>query len=301
MKDKLIDRAVGLLQDLGFQVSDSRGTRSCFDIIAKERDNLFLIKVLINVEGLTHENAKELKNLANLISATPLVIGDHMKSTKLNEGVIYERHDVCVMGIVTLEYVLKNTSPAIYSIRGGYCVNVDSAHLVNIRKKNNLTQKELATELGISKQSIYRYEQFGRMSLEIAEKLIDMFKDDFIVPTKIFSSKEYYEEDIPQKHISELKKRVLSELQDIGFKTSLTNAPFDVIAKDKERVFTVVSNDWHRIERKINVSENISEIIGGYSVGISERKLESDVKVLTPDELMEIKSTKELIRLLREF
>jgi predicted transcriptional regulator len=93
---------------------------------------------------------------------------------------------------------------------------------------------------------------------------------------------------------------VCREFENIGFRMSLTNAPFDMVASQSERVFSVVSNDWRRLSDKLDVLEHISGVVDGYTVCISERKVESPVSVMSPEELASVKNPKELFKLLSD-
>lgn len=300
-KFSLIDAVVGVLSDSGFSVSDCRGIQSCFDIIARKGERILLVKVLMNIEGLTCKNSMELKGVASLLSATPMIVGDHMKSTELSDGVIYDRYGVSVVNMKTMrEMMTSEKNPTVYSIRGNYCVNINPKSLTALRASCGLSQRELADRLKVSKQSIYRYESSGRISLHTAEKLVKFFDNEgeklALMRKRVLEATPSPVDGTFDVHLTELKKRIIGELNEIGFSTTPTNAPFDVLAQDKERVFTVISNDWRRIERRVSITAEISDIVGGYSACITERKVEVGAAVITPDELKEIRSCRELIR-----
>lgn len=294
MKDEIIGDTAQALIDNGFTVSDCKGTQSCFDIIAKKDSLILLVKVLTNVEGLTQKNALELKKVSRLLSATPLIISVRMKSHMLADDVMYERHDIHVINVNTLSK-LDRELPTVYSIRGNYCSRIDPRVLIRLRNKFGMTQQELADLLDISKQSIYRYETTGRMISSIVEKIFELFEEDITMPSRIFEVHKPTEFKEPFRYHSGLKKQVIDTLQRIGFSTTFTNAPFDIIAKEKETVFTAVTNDWRRLERKIEMIETISEIAGGYSVCISERKVGARVQIMRLKDLRRIQGPEEFI------
>lgn len=303
MKPLLLDGVIKALIDSGFNVSDCRGARSCFDIIAKKDDDILLIKVLTNVEGLNSKSAHELKRVAGLISAKPLVVGDRLKSSFLSDGVIYERYGVHVINLNTFVDVLSDVFPFAHAVRGNYLTNVRPGLFRGLRGRLNMTQREFAGYLGVSAQSVYRYESCGSVPCRVMEKLLNLFADDNVVSfEKVFDvvSSETSSGSF-EGYSSELKKTVVREFRSIGFKASITNAPFDVVAREDETVFTLVSNDWRRIERKASMVESISEMVGGYGMCVTERHFDVDVPVMSPEDLNEIKRPRDLIRMLSEF
>ena len=301
MKAELVSRLLGILHDEGFRTSDCSGTRSCFDILAKKRE-ILLIKALGNIEAFSRINAMELANLAELLNAVPLVIGEQMKSARLSTGVIYSRYEVHVINAETFGDILRDRMPFIHSVRGNYCVRIDSQLLGRLRRGLDLTQEELATELGVSKQSIHRYENSGRISLDIANRLMDFLHEEIRIPGGIAEDEIHQVSGgILERNLTSLKKTVLREFQSIGLSSQATNAPFDILSLEnshEKRILSIVSDDGRRIGIKVEMLTEASEIIGGYRVCISNRRQDADILIMKPDELAEIKNVEEFVRIL---
>jgi len=300
-KDLLVAKVVSLLEDAGFLASDCCMVRSCFDILARKDGRLLLVKILVNIEGLTHKSAAELKNVSYAMSATPLVIGDHMKNAPLSSDVIYTRYDIHVVNLDAFAKILEEKPPQVYSIRGDYCVSINSDLLSEIRKKADLTQDELAERIGVSKQSIHRYESSGRISFEVAERLIEFLKDDILLSKEVFNPEIRQIEEKIDESATGIKKTALYDLMKLGFDASLTNAPFDIYAvsrKPNERILTVVSNDRVGLQRKVEIMSSISEITGARKVCISNRTQKLDVVVIKPKQLTVIKDKDEFFEML---
>ena len=107
------------------------------------------------------------------------------------------------------------------------------------------------------------------------------------------------------RYMTDLKRQVIREFEKIGFLASLTNAPFDVVARDTEKgkksgetIFAVVGNDTRVLKRNIEILKQISEMLGGYDICISDRNQDVDIAVIKPKELSEINEKKELIEIL---
>lgn len=303
MKEELIEKAGELLLNAGFEVSDCSSVRSCFDLLARKDKILLLLKVCHNIEGMNYKAASELKRVAHAMGASCLVIGDHMKNAALDSDVIYTRYGINVVNLEAFSRILGKNSPMVYSIRGSYCVKINPEMLSSIRKKANLTQDQLASSLGVSKQSIHRYETTGRISLEVAEKLIEFLKEDIRAPSDVFVSEIEDIEESMSVAATEMKMKVYKEFIDLGFSASLTNAPFDLLATERrhnERILTVVSNDRKGLRRKVEIMTQISEITGAKRLCISNRGADLDIVVIKPEDLFEIKKAKELLDLLKD-
>jgi putative transcriptional regulator len=301
MKDLLLDAVVSSLRDAGFQVSDCCSVRSAFDILARRDDSMLLIKILQNIEGLTPKSASELLSVATAMSGTPLVVGDHMKNARLSSDVIYTRYDIHVVSVEAFERILSKRTPLIYSIRGNYCVRINPELLSKIRKKADLTQKELAEELGVSKQSVHRYESSGRISLEVAEKLMKLLREDIMVPGQILAQDiSRLEEDISSS-MTDLERLAFDEFRKMGFDAAVTNAPFDILVEERkrrEKVLSIVSDDRKGLKKKVGIIRDISDMTGYRMVCISNRAQGLDVVVIKPKELREIKEADDFLRLL---
>lgn len=301
MKKLMIKETVEILREAGFWVSDCSMVRSCFDVLARRGDTVLLIKLLLNIEGLSHRSAGELKSVAAAMSGIPLVVGDHMKNSRLSPDVVYTRYDIHVVGIEAFAEIVGEKTPLVYSIRGNYCVRINPGLLSDVRRRLGMTQEELASQLGVSKQSIHRYESSGRVSLDIAERLMDFLREDLVVPGEVFTSEVKCIEDEVTSFMTDLKKTVLREFMGMGFETSLTNAPFDILASERghrEKILTIVSNDRQGLRRKVEIIRDISEIMGCHKVCISNRSQNLDVLVIKPKELSEINKASEFMKLL---
>ncbi|MBN2250866.1 MAG: helix-turn-helix domain-containing protein [Candidatus Altiarchaeota archaeon] len=303
MKELLVKRALELLESSGFLFSDCCMVRSCFDILARRDDTILLVKVYVNIEAVTQRSASELGNVAAAMSATPLIIGDHMKNSPLSSDVIYTRYNIHAVNMGAFEEILSRKTPLVYSIRGNYCVRINSDLLSDIRKKADMTQDELASELGVSKQSIHRYESSGRISLEIAEKLKEFLKEDIAVPNQIFTSEIGYLEKEISTFMTDLKRLAVREFRNIGLEASITNAPFDILATDRtsnQRILTIASDDRRGLKRKVEIIKDISLMTGYRRVCISNRASDLDVVVIKPGKLKEIKEAGEFLELLED-
>jgi len=299
LKDKLVDQAVASLARSGYDFVDCRGSRSSFDVLGKKGDKLILVKVLSNLEGLSRQAVSQLKRVAKLLDGVPYIVSLRMKASKLSDGVLYDRYGVYASSAQTFGEILSDGCPRVYSTRGNYLVHLDTHVLSEARRRRGLTQESLANELGVTKQSVYRYESSGRVSLEIFDRLLRFFEGDDLTAKKFELTYDQPEKQSnPAYHANSLKEKVAMDLVKIGLETTLTNAPFDIVASKKRRFYTVVSNDYRRLSDKISMLEDITHIVGGYGVCVSQRRIRSEASVITPEQLLAVKSPRELFKLI---
>jgi putative transcriptional regulator len=299
MKSSLVSEVTSALEEVGYHVIDCVGLRSCFDLIAK-RDRLLFIKVLANVDGLTRKACADLQHAASVTSAIPIVVGDHTKAAKLLDSVVYERYGVRVVNLETLKEVTHEKPPSVYSVRGNYCIRIDHSLLVRMRHRLELSQQELADNLGVSKQTVHRYEFSGRMSREVADKLMRFLEDDISLPEDIFSQPAAGASDESESNATSLKHQVLAKFRDLGFHADLTHAPFDIVAVEAghERIFTAVTDDPRRLSMRLALMQRVCELVGGYGVCVSNRGEDESVPIIRPRDLWRIRDPEELFDLI---
>ena len=195
----------------------------CFDIIARKDNNLVIIKIAPNIDRLKSIQIDELKFLAHILQATPIIIGEKNRRDPLEDDTIYKRDDVVVLNVNTFQnLIVYNENPHIIAKRGGFIVRIDGPKLRRVRESTNVSRSTIAAELGVSKKAIVNYEQ-DRMNikLESMEVLKRRFKVDFTVPIEILQF--HPKVDLPPRQgESSFEKEVNEELIKLGFQTFWT-------------------------------------------------------------------------------
>ena len=124
-RDHILIEINDLLSNHGFETSNIYD-RSCFDMVARKELELLLLKILINIDGFTGNQAEEIKKVAETFLASPLVVGIKSKNEYLEEDVVYERHGIPVIAKETLRnMVVDEVYPEVFADRGGYYVQMD--------------------------------------------------------------------------------------------------------------------------------------------------------------------------------
>ncbi|HEY0196718.1 MAG TPA: transcriptional regulator [Methanobacterium sp.] len=319
-RDQVLVEITRLLSNHGFETSNIYD-RSCFDMIARRELILLLLKVLINVDGFSSQQAQEIKRLARTFLASPLVVGFKSKTEPLEEDVVYERHGIPVVAPETLRnMVVDDVYPEVLADRGGYYVNIDGEILKEVRERENLSLKDLADVAHVSRETIYKYEHgMVRAYPETAMLLesilnmkitlsIDLFKTQEPESDSLNSESPPETENNPQDISKEPK-----ELIKLGFGVLPTyRTPFDAISqtnsrKEKENILltNLEKNRNSQILKKMALNvKDLSDITQKEAVFIMESKRIVEciegIPAVNTDEICEMENCREFIRLLKE-
>ena len=288
-KEKLINQAISILGKSGHTVSQRCNIRPrSFDIAAGNDDVLLLIKVLSNVDGLKEDTAQEMLQLSEYLDGTPLVIGEKSRDHPLESGVVYYRHGIPAINIDTLyDYFVEEVPPVVYAAPGGLYVNVDGHVLHEIRLHSNLSIGALASELGVSRRSISKYEDDDMdMSVDMVIRLEEMFNQaialaiDFLnVDNKTLKNMEKPVETEPGISI----KSILSSL-DVDV-MPVSQAPFNAVSfehtnsskhKNMPIILTGFSDYTGAMVKRAKLMSSISEVTKAQSMFIVNGECKSE-------------------------
>ncbi|MGH2671165.1 MAG: transcriptional regulator, partial [bacterium] len=127
MRAALVDEVRSLLAHAGFAVSDVFRQRPLsFDFLARRDDQLFIVKVLTNVDSLSEDVAQEMRVLARFLEGRTVLVGLRSSSGVLEAGAVYVRHQVPILSLEGLrEYLLEGVMPVAIAAPGGFCVRLD--------------------------------------------------------------------------------------------------------------------------------------------------------------------------------
>ena len=286
----LIDEVEDILEENGFGYS---GYSGCFDIIARKRD-IFLLKVLSNIDSFQEEQGDSLKILSRNLPASTFLIGEHTRRECLQDDVMYERFGIPAITTGTFDKILNNEFPMIYRLRGGLFAEVNPEKLREGRKKAELTQEELARRVDSTKKSIYEHEKSRMLSsYETAKKIEKIIGNvtepvNMRVPDAVKSAPE-----------SRFEQLVSADLRKLGFLTDfLHKAPFNIIAISDKVVFSCAEKEEKKIERNSAFLLEFTKISRKPVLAVTENRAELDIPNIEEKELREMKRS-ELLRILR--
>lgn len=235
-RNQIIQEINQLLTGGGFETSQVY-YQSCFDMAARKKLLLLLLKVLVNIDSVNETHVQEIRKVANTFLASPLIVGFKSKSRLLEEDVVYERHGLPVIGVDTLKnIVLYDEYPEFLADRGGNFVNINGNVLKEYREEYSLSLKDLADLAHVSRETIYKYENnMVRANPETAMLLEDILNMKITVDIDIFeTSKEGNDFNCvsSEEHTNNEKTK---DLANLGFGIIETKkAPFDALAVENK-------------------------------------------------------------------
>ncbi|MDT7887348.1 MAG: helix-turn-helix domain-containing protein [Desulfurococcales archaeon] len=179
--EELIRGIIGILRKHGLGVdiiNYPREGRRSVDIVANGR---LIIKVSKDASEISREEIEDLKLSSKMLNSAVLIVSKSYLKEDLEPGIIMDRSDISVMDPETLDLYLSDEKVAIYYKKGQFFVKIKGEVLHRKRIERNMSMGELAEMLGISRKAVYEYEK-GAMdpSIEVAQKLIDIFGEDIV-------------------------------------------------------------------------------------------------------------------------
>ncbi|AEA47573.1 transcriptional regulator [Archaeoglobus veneficus] len=306
MHAAVVESILRILDKAGFRVTDLVETKPrCFDIVARKDEIVMLIKVLYNVDSLKAEMAEEMKLVAKLLKASPVVVGERFKFDYLERGVVYNRYGLPVINTATFyDFVVEGIPPMVYSAPGGYYVRLDSERIREARQRLGISIGELAKMLGVSRRAIKKYEEGVDTSVENAVKL-EEFLGEYVI--KAIDILNFVKDDVEPKEDVELRNgeaEIVEQLRCIGVNVyPIKHAPFDVVSKTGDEAVLTGVKQVREIERRAAIIGKVSEVLSTKAAYIVEKEVKkgiSSVVFLMKEELACVSSPKDFITLLNE-
>jgi putative transcriptional regulator len=313
-RSALVGNITAMLQDAGFAVSDRCSIRpKSFDLAARRGDDLLLVKILANVDSLDAETGVEMRRLGSYLSATPLVIGLRTRDEELKPEVVYFRHGVPAINPDTaFDLFVEDVSPLIYAAPGGLYVNIDGDLLADEREERGWSLGRLATELGVSRRTVSKYEDGMNASIDVAIELEELFDQPFSDPVDVLDGAEGVRDAEPTPEDPALdpdEDHVLAVLARVGFTVHpTTRAPFTAVSEDGEReienLLTGHSAFTRSAEKRARIMSSLGEVTRTRSVYVTEEREKRDAiegtALVSQEELSALRDADDLRDLILE-
>ena len=296
------------LTDAGFDVSQICCSRqSCFDFIAKKAERVALVKVHSEVDSLSVQDWRELKVIAERVSAASLVVSQRTHEHMLEDDTVYMRYSVFVVTAKTLRNVAVETAfPLIYAGPGGYSVEVDGELVEKRRKKLGLSVGQLAELIKVSRRTLYGYERcMAKASVGSAYNLAKALGVPVAKPIDVLRPAEKQRQCLLRRSKRAVEEQLMLRKVFRNFAccdvTHVHRAPFDfVVNVPDERlvILGAVAADGERLlDERVEEILSICRVIGAYPVLVTERAKTSakDIFCVGLDELTKVHSPEELV------
>ncbi|MGV8118007.1 transcriptional regulator [Methanothrix soehngenii] len=302
-KELLAAHVEEVLREAGFSTSDRCYLRPrSFDLAARRDDQFLFLKILSNIDGLNERTALEIRRLAKHLLASPILVGEKTRDQYLERGAVYFRYGIPTLSLFTLaDCLLEGALPLVYAAHGGLYVRIDGDRMRQIRLARGISLGALATELGVSRRTISKYEvEDMDTSVDVALKLEEIFNEELIEPVDPFQTEAVAEVKGP------VTDNILRLLLEIGFEVVPTaQAPFNAITREgKLVVLTGVGKFSQSIIKKARLMSSLSSVARTKSVVIvdGETKLEciEETVLIEKRELEDIDETRDFEDLVAE-
>lgn len=306
-KDLLIDEVVHILRKAGFVTSATCDIRPrCFDLAARRDDVLILVKVYYNIDGFNSKTAAEMRELAKHLAASAVVVGSIAREQPLETGVTYIRYGVSSINLETLyDYFIENLPPLVYAAPGGLYVSIDGDVLKEARKSKSISIGTLASEAGVSRRTISKYEEEGMdASVEVAFKLEDILDVAISQSIDILEVHAVHKKDLPPPPIEPGADDTLTILKDLGLDVYMTKqAPFKAVSHNADTtMLTGVSIYNKTMVKRAQLMSNISEVAHTQSIYIVEGKCKpksiENTILIEKRELSKVESSDDLLSIM---
>jgi len=264
-------------------------TRNCFDLLARKKEKILLIKVLEDANSVSKQYVDEMDTISAYINAIPIIIAEKA-GNKLEDNVVYTRFDMYALNIVTFINTIKNKFPFIKRTQAGLTASISGKKLKEKREKMGFSLNALSKKVGVTSRMITRYENGdSEITINKAMKIYDLFGHDVFNQINIF----YSNNKIESSYTSDYSRKYI----DLGFEAADTKrTPFDIIARKNDDLILTEIGD----KRKPDFS-SLSRLLDADNLVIFDKKKPKDVPSMTKEEFLEFDKANQLIKFLKEF
>ncbi|MBY9002174.1 MAG: helix-turn-helix domain-containing protein [Candidatus Heimdallarchaeota archaeon] len=314
-RDLLMQKINHLLNSAGYNIVQlSPSSKACFDIIAKRREQLIILKISPYIDNFSRDDSYELISVASFLNASPIIVGESGKRfAELEDGLVLLRYGIPVVGIETFHNLIaEGMPPIVYCSRGRYFVQINRRLLRQSRIEKNLSYADLAQRVGVSRRTIYEYEHSINPPPETAAKLEDVLESPLAEGIRIFDL-DIENEERPNysiDNLSSMKEDVSQILQDLGFISQFWTklSPFDAFSEHKSQdvhsglnVLVCVDDGQNKqLANRAIMTQNIASLTKRRAVMIieedKENSLAQTIPTFTVDELQQMKRAFELVK-----
>ena len=278
-----------------------------FDLVARRDKDLVLIKLIRDKEELRSQSTGEMKVLARVLSASPILLIPSSRSSTFRDGVLYVSHGIPLMTLNTLfDHLVEEVPPFVYYCSGGHFVTVEGNRIRDIRERHGISLGALANEIGVSRRAIQMYESGMGVDLEMALKIEEVMGVELIIPLDPFSRNGPLEEI--RESISGLDVHpndVLEHLNSIGMEViPTTRCPFDALARSGEDlVMTSIDPSEREIRMLGSTLSEITRVTGNESFLVATGPIKGrnigGTPLLTVDDVKKVDTIEDLLELIR--
>lgn len=280
-KISVLHRLKESLEEKGFLVfCPGLESNSSFDLIARRENEIYVVKVMQNIDTFREPNAMEMINLSKAIGGIAVIVGRRAGNGDLEDGIVYFRHRVPILTNTTFHEYVDGIRPFVYSGPGGFYVSLDSRRLHYEREKRGFSIGYVSSRAGTSRRSISLYEAGSDATFEVFMKLAELFGPE--IASEMDLSKRLA--DVVEVQDNSLlddvfSRALLSVLERIGLGAMpFRRTPFNALLTQKMRALALmeVSKNLMIQEEKIKSMKGIADVLGNESIIVPKERTMKD-------------------------
>jgi putative transcriptional regulator len=310
-RQQLLTTIRDVLGKAGFSVSDPYMIHlPGFDLVARRGDTLLILKVLTNIDGLSEEIAKELRALAYLLKATPLLIGEKNGLAILQDDVVYFRFGIQAVTLSTLmNYATEKTPVEEYAAPGGLYVNLDKEKIRRLRQERNISLGTFARHVHVTRRMVQMYEDGMSARIDIASRIEELFEEPVSTPIDLFKPLMVEAEQLPsyqQNRMKAFQREVFSLLQEVGYRIiPMDRCPFEALSKEKEKILLTCVQEYNRrLVDKAHFMSSMAKVTKQHAVVFTNKDVRTKniqgTPIIVKEELKKIRDPEDVLALILE-
>ncbi len=260
-QDRLLQMVISVMISGGYLVSERFSMRPrSFDLIASNGQMTLAIKVVSHIDSVSEETAFDLELVSHHLKGSAIIIGERARDAELERGAVYLRYGIYAISVSTLyDYVVEGIPPLIYASPGGLYVAINGDALREQREKRSMSLGDLGHLLGVSRRTISKYESGMGTTLEVAQKIEELFDSGLVQSIDLLrphgESKERVEP--PEEVVP------MSFLEQIGMTLhTMHRAPFQALITFHDHTILTGYGTADRVVKRAALIGNISQVTG---------------------------------------
>ena len=260
-QDRLLQMVISVMITGGYLVSERFSMRPrSFDLIASNGKMTLAIKVVSHIDSVSEETASDLELVARHLKGSAIIIGERARDAELERGAVYLRYGIYAISVSTLyDYVVEAIPPLIYASPGGLYVAINGDALREQRERRSMSLGDLGHLLGVSRRTISKYESGMGTTLEVAQKIEELFDSGLVQSIDLLRphSESKEREEPPDEVVP------MSFLEQIGMTLhTLHRAPFQALITFHDHTILTGYGTADRVVKRAALIGNISQVTG---------------------------------------
>jgi len=271
---ELLSRTTTILRSYGYSIErvtyPEDPMKRSIDIVAVSSPrHVLLVKVVEDADMLSVSELRELRSCSRLLRGRGIIVTEKIDGVKIDDIVAHEKMGTYAVSVEGLRAALESSIYVVHR-QGNYYMRVDGEKLRQKRLEQGYSLGDVASQLSVSRRSVYMYEQEGSMvSLNVAVKLMEIFSEEIFKPIDILDYEEERKQPLGGRHGS--RSKTAHRIRELGYEVVETrHVPLDILAaRDDSRLMIVIERRREKdIERRIEETERVANHVEALVISI---------------------------------